>query len=229
MPAAASQINKVTLSKGELTRQAILDTSLKMAAELGLEGLTIGTVATEMGLSKSGVFAHFGSRDDLILAVIDYGSRQAAEQMMVAAVSVPRGLPRLQVLFEGWVRRYENAQRGCIFMAGASEYDDRPGPIRDAIQQVLLQMRGGLHKCVKMAHDEDHLPTGSDVEMISFQLFSAVVAAHLEYRLFGDRHVFRKVRELFALLTTGSKEISAADNVSQIEANAKSIRHNASF
>jgi AcrR family transcriptional regulator len=202
MPAVPAQPIKVALSKGELTRHAILQVSLQMASELGLEGLTIGTVAAAMGLSKSGVFAHFGSRDDLILAVIDYGAKQAAEQAMVAAVSVPRGLPRLKVLFEGWVSRYENAQRGCIFMAGACEYDDRPGPIRDAIQQVMLQMRGGLHRCVKMAHDEGHLPSGRDVEMITFQLFAAIVTAHMEYRLLGDSNAFRRARELFNLLTT---------------------------
>ncbi len=196
-----ANVTKLPLSKGELTRQAILDTALEMAAEVGLEGLTIGTVALRLDLSKSGVFAHFGSRDELILAVIEYGARQAAEQTFVIAFKEPRGLPRLKVLFESWLKRFETMKCGCIFMAGASEYDDRPGPIRDAVQQVLLQMRSGIFKAVKLAQDEGHLPKGSDAEMITFQLFGAVTVAHMEYRLFGDTSSFKRARQLFEQLT----------------------------
>lgn len=173
-----------SLRKGELTRQAIIDTAHDMASELGLEGLTIGTVALKMRLSKSGVFAHFGSREDLILAVIEEGARRVADDVFVPAIREPRGLPRLNAIVRRWIARLENMSCGCIFFSGAGEYDDRPGPIRDAIFQQLANARAAIVRAVRQAIDEQHLASDTDAEQLAFEIDGLLLAAHFDFRLF---------------------------------------------
>ena len=120
--------------KGELTRAAILDVALELASRNGLEGLTIGLLADRMSMSKSGVFAHFGSREDLQIDVVKLYHRQFEQEVFYPSIKQPRGLPRLQALFAGWVRRVSlEIASGCIYISGAVEYDDRPGAIRDEL------------------------------------------------------------------------------------------------
>jgi AcrR family transcriptional regulator len=125
------------MNKGAQTRKAILNTAHQMASQVGLEGLSLGTLAERMGLSKSGVFAHFGSREELVLALIDEVREEFGRRVFVPAINKPRGLPRLEAIFDGWLSHIANMRGGgCVIVAGASEFDDRPGPVRDRIPMI---------------------------------------------------------------------------------------------
>jgi AcrR family transcriptional regulator len=122
------------LHKGQQTRAAILDAALALASHMGLEGLSIGALAEVTQMSKSGVFAHFGSREELQISVIREYHARFEEEVFFPAMREPRGLPRLRALFERWVRRVSvELDSGCIYISGAVEFDDRPGPVRDAL------------------------------------------------------------------------------------------------
>jgi AcrR family transcriptional regulator len=123
----------MVMRKGEMTRAAILDVALELASRDGLEGLTIGLLADRMNMSKSGVFAHFGSREDLQIEVLKLYHRRFEQEVFFPSVKEARGLPRLEAMFNHWVKRVSvEIASGCIYISGAVEYDDRPGPIREA-------------------------------------------------------------------------------------------------
>jgi len=144
---AETPIPARTLHKGQQTRATILDAALTLAAHMGLEGLSIGALAEVTGMSKSGVFAHFGSRTDLQIAVLDEAARRFTEAVFLPAFKAPRGLKRLRALFENWITWPEHAhlRGGCPMHAASAEYDDQPGPMRDAVVEPahgLIRYRG---------------------------------------------------------------------------------------
>src|SRR5262245_58837257 len=165
-------------SKGEQTRTAILDEALRIASKLGLEGLTIGSLADATAMSKSGLFAHFGSREDLQLAVLEHAAQRYGELVFVPALKVERGLPRLRALFARWLdwTLESGLPGGCIMISAAAEYDDRPGPIRDAV--IANQHRGNAitQKAVRLAIQEGHLAADTDPEQIAFEMLGLVLA-----------------------------------------------------
>jgi AcrR family transcriptional regulator len=181
-------------TKGEQTRTAILDEALKVASRLGLEGLTIGSLAEASGMSKSGLFAHFGSREGLQLAVLEHAAQRYGETVLMPALKIERGLPRLRNMFERWLdwAVASGLPGGCIMIAAAAEYDDRPGPIRDAV--IANQHRGLAltQKAVRLAIDEGHLRSDTDPEQISFELLGIVLAAHNHRRLLGDKEARKR-------------------------------------
>jgi AcrR family transcriptional regulator len=175
-------------TKGEQTRAAILDAAFRLASRLGLEGLTIGSLADETGMSKSGLFAHFGSREGLQLAVLEHAAQLYGERVFSPALKIDRGLPRLRALFERWLdwASASGLPGGCIMISAANEYDDRPGPIRDAV--IAYQRRGSAisERAVRLAIEEGHLRTDTDPEQIAFELLGIVLASHNHRRLLGD-------------------------------------------
>ena len=186
-------------TKGEQTRAAILDEALKIASRLGLEGLTIGSLADATGMSKSGLFAHFGSREDLQLAVLEHAAQRYGELVFVPVLKIERGLPRLRALFERWLdwTLESGLPGGCIMISAAAEYDDRPGPIRDAV--IANQHRGNAitRKAVRLAIDEGHLSAETDPEQISFEMLGIVLASHNHRRLLGDREARKRALTAF--------------------------------
>ena len=127
-----------SLQKGQATRAAILDAALALASNMGLEGLSIGALAEVTGMSKSGVFAHFGSREELQISVIREYHAKFEEEVFFPAIREQRGLPRLMALFENWIKRVSvEIDSGCIYISGAVEFDDRPGPVRDALADMV--------------------------------------------------------------------------------------------
>ena len=115
--------------KGQQTKAAIIEAALRLATRVGLEGLSIGVLADQMQMSKSGVFAHFGSREELQISVIREYFHQFEQEVFYPALAVPRGLARVQALFANWMKRVAiEIQSGCIFISGAVEFDDRPAP-----------------------------------------------------------------------------------------------------
>ena len=191
-----------TPTKGEQTRTAILDEALRIASKLGLEGLTIGSLADATGMSKSGLFAHFGSREDLQLAVLEHAAQLYGEKVFVPVLKIERGLPRLRALFERWLDWTIDSglPGGCIMISAAIEYDDRPGPIRDAA--IENQHRGNAitQKAVRLAIEEGHLMPDTEPEQISFEMLGIVLASHNHRRLLGDKEARKRALTAFAQL-----------------------------
>jgi AcrR family transcriptional regulator len=189
----------IALSKGEQTRVTILDEALKIASKLGLEGLTIGSLADATGMSKSGLFAHFGSREDLQLAVLEHAAQRYGERVFVPVLKIERGLPRLRGLFERWIdwTLESGLPGGCIMISTAIEYDDRPGPIRDAA--IANQHRGNAisQKAVRLAIEEGHLKLDTDPEQIAFEMLGIVLASHNHRRLLGDKEARKRALTAF--------------------------------
>ncbi len=185
MPAAETSVEPRPrpLPKGQQTKVAIVDAALRMAAQVGLEGLSIGSLAETMGMSKSGVFAHFGSRDELQISVIrEYYARFEA-QVFQPAMAQPRGLPRVRALFENWMR-FTSAEldSGCIFISGAVEFDDRPGPVRDALAEAVDAWIEAMTRAVAQACEQGHLAADADPRQISFETHALILALHYEAR-----------------------------------------------
>lgn len=190
------------LTKGEQTRAAILDEALRIASKLGLEGLTIGSLADATGMSKSGLFAHFGSREDLQLAVLEHAAQFYGNKVFLPVLKIERGLPRLRALFEAWLdwTIESGLPGGCIMISTAIEYDDRPGPIRDAA--IANQRRGNAisEKAVRLAIEEEHLKPDTDPEQIAFEMLGIVLATHNHRRLLGDREARKRALTAFGEL-----------------------------
>ncbi|NJD87028.1 MAG: TetR/AcrR family transcriptional regulator [Betaproteobacteria bacterium] len=174
--------------KGEETRAQILDAAVQQASEAGFESLTIGSLAERTGLSKSGLFAHFGSRTDLQIAVLDEAARRFTEAVFLPAFKAPRGLKRLRALFENWITWPEHAhlRGGCPMHAASAEYDDQPGPMRDAVVERQRLVARELAKAVKMAVDTGDLRADTDPGQFVFEMFGLILAFYHTQRLLGD-------------------------------------------
>ena len=171
------------LQKGQQTKSAIVDAALGLATQIGLEGLSIGAVAEVTKMSKSGVFAHFGSREELQISVVrEYFQRFEAE-VFHPAMAAPRGLPRLRALFGNWMKRVAvEIQSGCVFISGAAEFDDREGPVRDALCNSVNIWLAALNRAVVQAKEERHLRSDADEEQIAFEIHGLILALHFEAR-----------------------------------------------
>ncbi|UCE30597.1 MAG: TetR/AcrR family transcriptional regulator [Burkholderiales bacterium] len=189
------------MRKGEQTRAAILEAALEIAARGGLEGLTIGSLAERMHMSKSGVFAHFGSREDLQIAVLKAYERRFVEDVLLPSVSEPRGLPRLAAIFGRWLERtaYE-AAHGCIYISGATEYDDRPGAVRDELVSMVHSWQRELTRAIEQAIGAGHLRPDTSLEQLVFELHGVILALHHDGRLLKSPHSVERARRSFARL-----------------------------
>jgi AcrR family transcriptional regulator len=181
--------------KGDLTRAAIVDAALEMASREGLEGLTIGSLAERMKMSKSGLFAHFGSREDLQLAVLKEYERRFVDEVLRPAVRKPRGLPRLEAILERWLDFLaRELAHGCILIAGAVEYDDRPGPLRDEMVAIIAGWKAELLKAIRQANAEGHLRRGVDAQQMVFEIYGVMLAMHQDARLLRSPDSARRGR-----------------------------------
>lgn len=163
-------------SKGAATREAILDRAYLIASSAGLEGPSIGPLADAVGMSKSGVFAHFGSREDLQLAVLDLAAQRFGEHTVVPSLGRPRGLPRLRAILDHWFDWLRRDRGGCLLLTAASEYDDRPGALRDRVIGLHQQWRNILAKAIAMAVDTGELRTDLDADQFAFELNTIALA-----------------------------------------------------
>jgi AcrR family transcriptional regulator len=170
-------------AKGQTTRAAILDAALGLASHMGLEGLSIGALAEVTGMSKSGVFAHFGSREELQISVVREYHARFEEEVFHPALREPRGLPRLRALFERWIKRVSvELDSGCIYISGAVEFDDRPGPVRDALAQMVRAWHSALERAIRLAVEQGHLKPDTDVMQMLFELHGLILAVHHDAR-----------------------------------------------
>ena len=171
------------MRKGELTRAAILDVALDLASRDGLEGLTIGVLADKMNMSKSGVFAHFGSREDLQIEVLKLYHRRFEQEVFYPAMKEARGLPRLRSMFAHWVKKVSvEIASGCIYISGAVEYDDRPGPIREELVAMVAAWQGALLRCVRQAIENGDLRAETDAAQLVYEMYGLILALHHDAR-----------------------------------------------
>jgi AcrR family transcriptional regulator len=172
-------------SKGAATRDAILDRAYGIACSSGLEGLSIGPLAQAVGMSKSGVFAHFGSREDLQLAVLDSAGRRFFDGVLVPALRAPRGLPRLRAIVHNWFDWVRQTSGGCVLLGSVTEYDDRPGALRDRVLEHNQRWRAELARAVGLAVDSGELASSTDPGQVVFELYAIALAVHHDAGLFG--------------------------------------------
>lgn len=172
------------MRKGEQTRAAIVAAALELASQLGLEGLTIGGLAERMAMSKSGVFAHFGSREELQIAVLKEYERRFAAEVLMPALQQERGLARLRAMCLNWLERTaQEAERGCLYIAGATEYDDRPGAVRDVLVAMVRAWQRELTRAIRQAIETGELIDTLEPDELVFQLYGIVLALHHDARL----------------------------------------------
>jgi AcrR family transcriptional regulator len=184
------------LTKGERTRQAILDTAAALATQEGLESLSIGRLAEATGMSKSGLFAHFGSKEELQLATVEHAAQMFVAEVIAPARAAPRGLARVWALCD---RMIDYAERqvfpgGCFFAATSFEFNNRPGPVRDRIEQMLRSWQSYLQHAVEQAQEAAELDPSLDAREIAFQLDSFAQASNAQFQLFRDPLVFESAR-----------------------------------
>lgn len=189
------------MRKGDLTRGAVLDLATDLARRVGLDGLTIGGLATQTEMSKSGLFAHFGSKEALQLDVLDHAVAQFFERVIRPALSVSRGEPRLRALVQRWLE-WAAAPGGCPFVAAAMELDDRPGLVRDRLVRTQRDWLDTLVMVIDGGAQEGHFRAGLDVRQLAQDVWGVLLAFHVAHRLLNDPHVLdRAHRALEALLT----------------------------
>lgn len=177
------------MRKGEQTRTLILNEAVALASQVGLEGLSIGSLAARLDMSKSGLFAHFGSKEDLQVRTLRRAQELFLEQVISPAMKRPQGLPRLRALFSNWLAwlgSNDDLPGGCLMLAATAEYDDRPGAVRDLLAAGQRELRGAIAKAIRIAVDEGHLEARADPWQLTFELFGIVLATHHDLRLLGD-------------------------------------------
>ena len=186
-------------TKGEATRAQIIAAAVEQASRGGFESLTIGTLAEKTGLSKSGLFAHFGSKTDLQIAALDEAARRFTETVFLPALKAPRGVKRLRSLFENWLEWTQrvNLPGGCPIDAASREYDHRPGPMRDAVidRQKLLSRE--LAKAVQMAVETGELQPATDPRQVVFEFFSLVLGFYRAEFIVGKEQAMKHARVAF--------------------------------
>ena len=191
------------MSKGDETRHAILTEATAVAAKVGLTGMTIGQLATHTGMSKSGLYAHFASKEALQLEILRHTRERFVDQVVRPALQTPRGVARLRVLFDAWLAWSEGPEEGgCLFVAASSELDDQPGPVRDAL---VRDERDWLEMIVTVAGtavSEGEFRDDLDLEQFAYELHALTLAHQHSSRLLRDPKALERVQRAFESLIT---------------------------
>ena len=190
------------MAKGQETKGRILDTAFRLAARDGLEGLSLSGLATELQMSKSGLFAHFGSKEELQIAMLRTASEQFVAHVLLPSFQKPRGLPRVKALFDNW-RRWAadpSLPGGCIFVAAAAELDDREGPVRDYVVRQAHDLLQTIARAAQIAVEEGHFRKDLDVDQFAFELHGIYLSFHDAHRLLRDGKAEQRARRAWARL-----------------------------
>lgn len=195
------------MSKGELTRQAILEEATRMASEVGLCGLTIGSLADQTQLSKSGLYAHFRSKEALQVQVLEFARQRFVDIVVRPTLTAPRGEPRLRELFERWLS-WEDASLpgGCIFVTAATELDDQsPGPVRDTLVEIQREWFDSIARIVAGGIKEGHFRVDTDPEQFAFNLHGVLLAYKHASRLLHDSAAKTRARRAVDALIAAAR------------------------
>jgi len=178
------------------TRQGILSVAARIASVEGLEGLTLGRLAAELAMSKSGLFAHFGSKEELQLATIEHARKIYVDQVIVPGLRHARGMASLYGLCNEYLGLMEGGifPGGCFFAAAMAEFDSRPGPVRDRIAEVQRQWLDALERTARDAIERGELQAMTDAAQLAFELEAAMLASNWYYHLYSERDFFRRAR-----------------------------------
>jgi AcrR family transcriptional regulator len=193
------------MRKGDSTRQAILDHATGMASRVGLTGLTIGNLADDLDLSKSGLFAHFESKEALQIQVLEHAAARFVAEVVRPALTAPRGAPRLRAVFERWLAWDAGLPGGCVFAAAASELDDRPGSARGRLVELQRQWVEFLATSFRKAMDEGHVARDADPAQYAQDLYGIMLGFHHHARLLGDPAAERRARRAFDALLAAAR------------------------
>jgi len=198
--------------KGQQTKAAIVDAALGLATQIGLEGLSIGALAEVMQMSKSGVFAHFGSREELQISVIREYHARFEEEVFFPALHEERGLPRLRALFQNWMNRTSvEIDSGCLYISGAVEFDDRPGPVRDALAGSVRTWLAAMYRAVVQAKEAGHLSADADEHQMAFEIHGLILALHYEARFLKSPGSIDRAKAGFANILVRYGSAAAGD------------------
>lgn len=183
-------------TKGQRTRNSILEVAAALATEEGLDPLSIGRLAEATGMSKSGLFAHFGSKEELQLATVEYAAKLFVAEVIDPARSAPKGMARIWALCDHMIGYSERQvfPGGCFFAATSFEYNNRPGPVRDRIEEMIRSWLSYLEHAVEQAQEAGELDPNASAREISFQLDAFAQASNAQYQLFRDPQVFDDAR-----------------------------------
>ncbi|HYE39583.1 MAG TPA: TetR/AcrR family transcriptional regulator [Ramlibacter sp.] len=226
LPLKPSRAGKA-LQKGQQTKAAIVDAALGLATQIGVEGLSIGALAEVTQMSKSGVFAHFGSREELQISVIREYHHRFEQEVFYPSLSLPRGLPRLRAMFANWMKRTSvELDSGCIYISGAVEFDDRPGPVRDALASSVQTWHEAMKRAIAMAKEERHLDAATDEEQMLFEIHGLILALHYEARFLKNPGSIARANAGFEniLRRYGAQPEAAAKPSSKPARSAKSAK-----
>jgi len=195
------------MGKGEATKADILDVALETARRDGLDALTIGSLARAMDMSKSGLFGHFQSKQNLQCAVLDHAAGVFVAQVMRPAFGQPRGEPRLRALFDNWLAwaQSDDVDGGCIFLAAATELDDKEGPVRERLVNIQDQWLTALVRCIRIAQEEGHFRTDLDVPLVAYQFYANMMSYHFYTRLMRDTTAEARAQQTFEQLLQSCK------------------------
>ena len=184
-------------AQGDRTRRAILESAVHIASAEGLEGLTIGRLATELSMSKSGLFAHFGSKEELQVATVEAARTIFIHEVIKPAFDAPEGLPRLWKLCDIWLSYVQKGvfRGGCFFAAVAAEFDSRPGAVRDRIAEIMKEWLTALRNTIVEAQNAGHLDKDIDATQLAFEFNSLELGANWAFQLYGDPKAFTRARE----------------------------------
>ena len=195
------------MAKGIQTRERILRHAMAIASEVGFEGLSIGGLAKTAEMSKSGLFAHFDSKEDLQIQVLAAARRSFVDNVVAPSIREARGEPRIRALFENWLNWEEGrvTPGGCPFVMASHEYDDRPGPIRDAVVAAQSEWVGAIATAARIAFDEGHFRRDLGTDDFSFELYGIFLSFHLYHRLLNDPESRQRARTAFERLIESSR------------------------
>lgn len=189
------------MSKGEETKQAIVDQALELVSTVGLDKLTIGSLAGATGMSKSGLFAHFRSKEQLQLQVLEAARQRFVDMVIAPALKEPRGEARIRAMFERTMQQWEDElPGGCIFHAVSAELDDQPGPARDYLIEIQRDYQESLKRAARIAIEEGQFRKDLDVDQFAFDLGSISAAFHHFGRLLGDPQAEKHAYKAFEAL-----------------------------
>jgi AcrR family transcriptional regulator len=202
---------EATLSRGAATRQTILQHAAGLASQLGLEGLSIGRLAEDLRLSKSGLFAHFQSKEALQLQVLDFAAARFVDTVVKPTLAAPRGEPRVRAAFERWLEwpRKSDLPGGCFFVAASIELDDRPGPVREKLVRLQRDWLDTLAGIVRTAIAEGDFREDVDPEQFAHELYGVMLVGHHAARLLRDPQAGARTRAAFDALVARARRSPA--------------------
>ena len=197
------------MSKARSTKARILDHAVDLASEVGLEDVTFGVLAQRAQMSKSGRYAHFDSKETLQCDVLDAAAARFVDVVMAPSLKRPRGLPRVRTLFERWMLwEREGLPGGCPFIAAATEFDDRPGVVRDRLRGHLDDLLEAIARAASIAVQEGHFRDDVDVDQFAFELWGTLVAYHQFQRMIDGENATRRANTMFERLIASCSSVS---------------------